>query len=384
MPHSVDIAVIGAGITGLAIALELVERSAGRVAVYERSGVAAGASGVAPGGVRQQWGTSVNCRMAREGLDFYREANERLAPQAPLVFRSCGYVFVAHSAHALEQLKANAELQRRLGIPARTLDRQEVEEIVPMIDAGTVAGGTYCAEDGYFDNPRDVVAAFAVAARRRGAGIDIADVAALTREGSGWSLRLADGRAALAAAVVIAAGADSPTLLAPLRVELPIRKEARYLFYSDPLHERWLDPLVISPERAFAAKQMSSARLLVSDLAAVRSPGGDLESDRKAWLARIRQVAGELLPRVSEVPLTHLVEGVYDSTPDGQAILGPVAGQSGLWLAAGFSGRGFMVAPAVARATASAILGDDPGDDYRALELGRFERGDLLPEPQIV
>lgn len=379
-----DVAVIGAGVTGLAIALNLAERSAGRIAVFERSGVAAAASGIAPGGVRQQWGTAVNCRMAREGLRFYRQAAERLSSSVPLVFRSCGYVFVAHTEQALERLHANVALQRTLGIPARALSPSEVAEVVPALDATSVVGGAYCAEDGYFDNPVDVVEAFAAAAQRRGARIAIARVAAVRRDGSGWSLRLDDGRAALSGEVVVAAGCDSPALLAPLGVELPIRRDTRYLFYSDPLRERWLDPLVISPERAFAAKQMSSGRLLVSDLAAERTSSGDLAGDRRMWLARIRQVAGELLPRLNHTNLNELVEGFYDTTPDGQAILGAVPGHPGLWLAAGFSGRGFMVAPAVGRAMASAILGEAPGEDLEALGLGRFERGALLPEPQIV
>jgi glycine/D-amino acid oxidase-like deaminating enzyme len=91
-----DVAVIGAGVIGLAIARELTGRGV-RVAVFERTGIGAGASGVQPGGVRQQWGTPVACRLARESAAFYAEADERLDAPVPLGFRACGYLFVAHT-----------------------------------------------------------------------------------------------------------------------------------------------------------------------------------------------------------------------------------------------------------------------------------------------
>ena len=93
----VDAAVIGAGIVGLAIAHELNSRGLS-VCVLERSGVGAGASGVQPGGVRQQWATRVNCRLARESVDFYADASERLGSEVPFRLDRCGYLFVADSA----------------------------------------------------------------------------------------------------------------------------------------------------------------------------------------------------------------------------------------------------------------------------------------------
>src|SRR5207247_4770853 len=103
-------AVCGAGVIGLAIARTLQGRGV-RVAVFERSGIGAGASGVQPGGVRQQWGTPVACRLARESAAFYARADELLDPPVPLGFRGCGYLFVAHSAETLARLVANVAVQ---------------------------------------------------------------------------------------------------------------------------------------------------------------------------------------------------------------------------------------------------------------------------------
>src|SRR5207249_1168494 len=106
-----EVAIVGAGITGLSVALHLAERGAGPVRIYEREGVGAGASGVQPGGVRLQWGTEVNCRMAQESLAFWHEADERLQPRVELGWRACGYLFLAHSDAVLDNLRANVALQ---------------------------------------------------------------------------------------------------------------------------------------------------------------------------------------------------------------------------------------------------------------------------------
>ena len=91
--------------------------------------------------------------------------------------------------------------------------------------------------------------------------------------------------------------------------------------------------------------------MLASDLGA----DGDPEAGREHWRAQRRAPAIEsLLPMLEYVVVPVLVEGFYDVTPDHQPILGAVAGIAGLWLAAGFSGHGFMLAPAVGRRLAAA------------------------------
>ncbi len=364
--NRVDVAVVGAGVTGLAVARELATRGAA-VAVVERVGIAAGASGVQPGGVRQQWGTRVACRLAREAVAFWREANERLDPRMPLELRPCGYLFVAESDHTLDRLRANVALQNEEGIASRLVVPDEAAALVPGLEPSALTGAAWCAEDGYFDRPQAVVEAFA-------GGIDIhyAAVTDLRRDGSGW---IAGPLAA--DAVVVAAGVDTPSLLAPLGIEVPIVREDRHLFFSEPIRERLLEPLVVAAERGFAAKQLADGRVLASDLRA----RGDAASGRELWRATIRNASEALLPQLTHVSYPLLIPGVYDVTPDHQPILGPVA--DGLFVAAGFSGHGFMIAPAVARITADAVAGErDPVLDV--LGADRFAAGRLVSEPQLV
>src|SRR6266852_3291290 len=352
-----DLAVVGAGVIGLAIARELRNRGA-RVAVFERSAINAGASGVQPGGVRQQWGTPVACRLARESAAFYAEADERLEAPVPLGFRACGYLFVAHTDVTLARLAANVVVQNAAGVPSRLVGPEEAAELVPGLRAEAIAGGAWCAEDGYFDRPQGVVEAFG-----RGLDIRIGAVDALEPK--------------LADTVVVAAGAATADLLRPLGVELPIEREDRFLFLSEPVRERLLEPLVVSAERRFAAKQLGDGRVLTSDLGA----RGD-ESQRETWRANVRSGIEELLPALAYVSFPVLVRGEYDVTPDHQPILGRVG--DGLYVAAGFSGHGFMIAPAVARIVADAVTGAPPDETLGILDMARFEENRPVPEPQPV
>jgi sarcosine oxidase subunit beta len=350
---SPDVAIVGAGLVGLAVARELMRRGA-NVAVYERSGIGAGASGVQPGGVRRQWGTPIACRVASESAEFYAQATERLESLVPLVFRRCGYLFVAHTDETLARLAANVAVQNRAGIPSRIVSANAAAELVPGLAADRLVGGAWCAEDGYFDRPQSVVEAFG-----RGVDVRIRDIRSLDE--------------LEAEAIVVAAGVDTPRLVPGL----PIAREDRYLFYSDAVAGRLLEPLVISAERHFAAKQLANGRVLASDLSARGS-----DSRQHDWRSHVRGVIDELLPILTYVSFPLLVHGEYDVTPDHQPILGRVDDR--VFVAAGFSGHGFMIAPAVGRIMAEAVLGEQPDEALRVLDAGRFAENRPVPEPQLV
>jgi sarcosine oxidase subunit beta len=340
-----DVVVVGAGIVGLSIAFHLREGGAA-VTVVDRAGVGAGASGVQPGGVRQQWGTPTNCLLAQESLRFYAEAVGRLQMRVDPGFRRCGYLFLAHSERALARLQRNVELQNGLGVPSRIVSPAEATELVPELQTGSVTGGAWCDEDGYFDRPQAILEAL-------GGLFDV-------------ELREVSDLDDLAAgAVVVAAGVDTPQLLP----ELPIGTEPRSLFFSEPIHEPLLEPLVVSAEMGLAAKQLADGRLLASDL-------------HEGTRANVRSGFKKLLPRLVYVALPTVVEGFYDVTPDHQPILGQVRDR--VWVAAGFSGRGFMQAPAVGRIVAESVLGTGRDPVLGVFDAGRFAEGRLVPEPSVV
>ena len=359
-----SVGVIGAGISGLSIALHLLERDLGPVTLYERTGIGAGASGIQPGGVRRQWGTRANCLMAIESYAFYRALGEP--------FSTCGYLFLADDEETLAQLEAGLAVQQALGIPSRLLAPAELAAVVPGLEPAGVRGAAWCAEDGYFDRPQAVVERFAREVEGRGGRIEIAAVRAIVRDGSGWRLELAAGNAVTSDAVVVAAGAASAPLVLPLGFALPIVEEPRTLFLSEPIRERLLEPLVIAIDRGIAAKQLADGRVLASDLRGGSEP----------ITTRLHRELEALLPVLEYVSLPIAATGFYDLTPDGQPIIDELA--EGLWVAAGFSGHGFMVAPSTGRLVADGLAGAALPEWRAAVRADRFDSRPSETEAQVI
>ena len=367
---------IGAGVSGLSIACQVLERGLGSVTLYDGKGVGTGASAVQPGGVRQQWGSVANCTMARESHRFYSELVDRLGVPVDASFDACGYLFVADRDDTLAQLEANVGIQRQAGVPSTLLTAQEAARLVPGLNVRDVAGASYCAEDGYFDRPQAVVAAFADAARARGAQFESSNVVAVERDGEGWRIETAAGTHVTADRLVVAAAAESALLVGQLGIVLPLASEPRFLFLGAPLRARLLDPLVIAVDRGLAAKQLADGRLLASDLRAA----GDPTTEADGWRANIRRELDRLLPRLAELPLPTLVEGAYDMTPDAQPVIDEVA--EGLWIAAGFSGHGFMVAPSTGLLVAAGLGGARLPEWAESVRLDRF--GGTKRDTQVI
>ena len=375
-----DVAVIGAGITGLSIAHALVASGVPNVVVYDRLGIAAGASGIQPGGVRHQWSTRLNCHLVLESSAYYRELGDRLGIAGAPVLEPCGYLFLAHESSTLERLEHDVAMQNELGIRSRLLGPEDLQGVLPELQVDGVLGGTYCSEDGYFDRPQAVVEAFGETFVRDGGTIEIRGVREVSRDGTGWKLTFDDGRSTTAQHVVVAAGHQSSLLMAPIGSDIPIVAQAKHLFLSDPVGETLLEPLVIAIDRHFAAKHLASGRVLTSDLTA----SGDTVEDEDRWRTHVRDCIEELLPRLTYVALGMRVQGDYDLTPDRRPIVGPVDSDGSLWLAAGFSGHGFMIAPAIGRVVAEAITRGSRDPLLESLALERFDRAKLDPELQIV
>ena len=223
-----DVIVVGAGVIGLSIAWHLLGAGVD-VTVVESTGIGAGASGVQPGGVRQQWSTRASCELARESVGFYAEVSDRLEARARPVLERCGYLFVADTEAALERLAEGVSLQNELGIPSRILSPSAAAEVLPGLRVDGMAGASFCGEDGYFDKPQAVVEAFAAAVERLGGELAIGTAHLVEPITGGWRTTLADGRRFDSLHVVVAAGVNSTPLLGPLGVAAPDRPR-------EPLH----------------------------------------------------------------------------------------------------------------------------------------------------
>lgn len=91
-----------------------------------------------------------------------------------------------------------------------------------------------------------------------------------------------------------------------------------------------------------------------------------------------------MLPPLKDLKIVRQWAGSYNITPDAQPILGNTSSIDNFYMAVGFSGHGFMIAPAVAKVTAEMIVGKEASTDVTMLGLDRFDRGELIKEPSVV
>ncbi len=366
MPSSAEVVIIGGGITGCSIAYHLTQAGLCDVIILEKEGLACGATGICPGGIRQQFEGQADCLMARRSVRFWEEVNQRLEPEAPFEFERSGYLFLAESPRLLERFRANVALQNRLGIPSEILSPEQISRLLPALRLDGILGGSFCAEDGFLEDCHGITALLARRASQRGARILYQQAVDLKAAPSGW--RISAGHDVIEAGqVVLAAGADSVPLAECAGVKLPIRPEVRRLAFTLPYPTQLMTPLVVFPEREFAGKQLSYGVFYLGWLAE------DPLDDDLLFIEKGLLGGATLLPILEDLPVRKIIRGTYDTTPDQRPLLGAVPNREGLWVAAGFSGHGFMIAPAVGEALSCAIRGEETDLPLEAFSLLRFQ-----------
>ena len=347
------IVVGGAGAIGASIAYHLAVAGARDVVLCDRGAVAGGSTGKAMGGVRQQFSTAPEVRLAQASIRFFEELG-------PPLFEQVGYVFVATTEEGLAELEERRELQAGLGVPAVRVDAAEIAGL--YVD--DVVGAVACWEDGIAD-PGAV--ARELVRRSVELGVELREgVSATELEGD---------------VLVVACGPWSAEVARPRGIELPIRPLCRQLVDTaavDDLPARL--PMVIEAETGFHFRPVDRGLRLAMIEEGPRWGfeewvDDDLVAD---WLQRL----AHRFPSAGGVDVARAWAGLYDMTPDAHPIIDWVA--DGVYVAAGFSGHGFMQSPAVGAAAAQEILDGGSEFDLSPFRLERFAEGAVFPEKLVL
>lgn len=366
--ETAEVVIVGGGVVGAATAFFLTRLGVRDVLLLEKEGLACGATGVCPGGIRQQFSGEADCLLARRSMRFWNEINQILEPEDPFVFERSGYLFLADSEAQLDQYRLNVALQNRLGIPSEILTPEAVARLLPALRLEGVRGGAWCDEDGFLEDCHGVTQWMMRRAREAGAQLLLEQVLVIEPRPDGWDISLQNRRVACSR-LVLATGPDTPKLTRPLGLDLPIRPLRRRLAFTEPVHETLMPPLVVAPERGFAGKQLVYGVFYLGWLRETE------EQDDLEYLENGLSAGATLLPLLGELPVRRVLAGVYDQTPDSRPILGEAPGFPGLHLAAGFSGHGFMIAPAVGECLAQTIVGVSPHVPMGPFSPDRFQKG---------
>ena len=342
------IVVAGAGAVGASIAYHLMLRGADDVVICDRGEVASRATGKAMGGVRQQFSTAPEVRLAQASARFFAELG-------PPLFEQVGYLFLATTEEGLAALAERRARQVELGVPVEALD----PAFVDGLRTDDVLGAFICREDGVAD-PTAVTRHLVAEAVARGAEL---------REHT-------DARNLDADVLVVACGAASPEL-----IDVPVRPLVRQLVDTEAVPGLPQDlPMTIEEETSFHFRRVGDGLRLAMVEPTLRWGTDELvdESLVADWLERI----AHRYPRAGGVDVSRAWAGLYDMTPDAHPIIGWV--EDRVYAACGFSGHGFMQAPAVGAAVAEELMTGKSSFDLSPYRLERFAGGAVFPETLVL
>jgi len=379
MKASADVVIIGAGVTGAALAYTLAKRGLRDVLVLERRFPGAGATGRCGGGIRQQFTTAPNIRLAMGSVRIYEQLSQEL--DCDIEYVQGGYLILAETEGELELQRRAVALQNDLGLPSRSLSPGEVRELVPLFDTATIAGATFCPTDGHA-NPFRVVEGYLRAAQRLGVTLEkFTQVTDLMVRGN-RVVEVVTSRGRISPGVVVnAAGAWSKEIAHMADVELPNQPVRHEILITEPV-QPITEVMVISLHTGLYFSQTVSGQILGGIGDPEERPGYNLRSSLK-FLRRFLRELVRHVPALGQLSVLRQWAGFYDVTPDAQPVLGPTPGLENFIQANGYSGHGFMIAPKVAEILADYIERGEVSEDLARLSLARFE-GEVEGEGFVV
>lgn len=382
MADNYDIVIIGGGIIGAATAYYLAQQKYGRIAVLEREQyLGNGATGKCAGGIRAQFASEINVRMSMLSEDKFERFAEELDVDAQ--FEQVGYLFALTTEKQVEIFKQQFDLWQKLGQPVQWLSPDEVKQIAPEVEVSDILGATFSPRDGIGD-PHQFTQGYVTAARRLGVEFLLESEAKAITVENDKVVGVETAKGALATDKVLNAAGPHATEIAKLiGLELPVKPVKRQIVTTAPLD--WIDekfPMVVDITSGLYTHRESGGLLL--GWADPDTPEGYDESVDPDYTDAILMKGLERIPRLEEAKIKTSWGGLYAVTPDHHAILGAVDQIDGYYQAVGFSGHGFMHAPAVGIVMADVIMGNTPAIDISRLAFERFARELPVDETVVI
>lgn len=352
--ETADVAIVGAGVIGLSTAYHLARRGV-RVVVFERASQAGtGETAKATGGIRHQFSTEINIRLTQLSVPAFQRFEEEMG--VPIDFVQHGYLLVAATSEKAAVLRSGLALQQSLGVPSRWVAPDDVRALYPGVRTDDLVGATFCPADGSA-TPHGVVQGYLRRSRELGAEVRFGEevVAIEVDGGRVTGVRTPAGRWA-SPVVVDAAGPAARHVAHLAGVDVPVFPYRRQVFVMAPLPELALGrPLLVDVDTGWYVHQDRAGVLYMGGTDKDTRPGTDEVVDWDLF-ETVATAALHRLPPVAHARVVRGYAGIRSLTPDHHAVLGRVPDVAGFFIAAGFSGHGFMHAPAAGLLLAEEIV----------------------------
>ena len=379
VPDKAEVVIIGGGIIGASIAYNLAKNGVLKTVLLEKGTMGQGSTGKCAGGVRTQFSTGINIQFSMLSLKVLKRFLEDFGVDPE--FHPVGYLFLACNQEQRSILHSNSILMQSMGLDVELLSPRAIQDRWPFLRTGDLSGGYYTERDGYA-GPYEILQGYIKCARGMGAvileGLEVTEIQA--EKGKIRSVKTATGEKIRTPLVINAAGPFAARVAAMLDLKLPVVPIRRQVFFTDSLGglpARF--PLVIDMEYGWYMRREGKGILLSGPQDENPSFNEKTDFDARLWTAE------RSLHRVSALEQVRIVRGwagLYEISPDNHAIIGSFPEMEGFICANGFSGHGFMHAPATGILVSELILhGRASSIDVFPLRPSRFREGDLMYEP---
>lgn len=384
-PERFDVAVIGGGAIGLAVAGELARAGVDRSVVLEREpAVGQGSTARANGGVRAQFTSPVNIAFSLHSIAEFerlqREHGELLS------FHQTGYLFFTGTDEGEARLRAARELQRSLRVDTEWLEPEEIGRRAPLVRLEGLRGGTFHGRDGFLD-PHGAMQVFRKECPPDRVTIRTGtEVLGIRREPESFTVATSQGDLE-AGWVVNAAGPHARRVGEMLGIDVPVEPVRRNLAFARlPDEPPGLIPMCVDVDTGVLVRREVGGGYLIAYSNPDDPPGWDTSVD-PSFLEELARLIGNRFPALREVPIDprQCWAGLYPETPDHNAIVGPAPEAERFVFCVGFGGHGLMHAPAAGRAVAELVTtGACSTFDLHPLRPARFREGDLMVESAVL
>lgn len=372
LPGQASVVVVGGGVIGVSVAFHLAEAGVGDVLLLERDALGSGSTCKAAGGVRAQFSDPLNVQLGARSLTAFEQFRDR--PGQDIDLHQVGYLFLLDRADDVAAFEQAVAMQNDLGVDSRMVTPEQVASLCPLVRTDDLLAAAWSPRDGHC-TPESVVLGYAAGARRLGARLVTGvDVVGVQTAGGAVSGVVTSRGSVRTGTVVCAAGAWSAQVGAMAGVELPVIPYRRQILFTEPVPGLPSSlPMTIDFASTFYFHGEGRGLLMgMSD--PDEQPSFRLDRD-DAWLPRLTDAMQRRAPRLLDVGVTGGWAGLYEVTPDHNALIGTSPATEGFVYATGFSGHGFLQAPAVGEVVRDLVLGRTPFVDVGPLAVERFGLG---------
>ncbi len=368
MNRSADVIVVGAGVIGLAIAVELSRRGA-RVRVIDARAAGQGATQASAGMLTPHNELHHHPALAALGvrsLDLYDPFIARLSEYSgvSVEYRRCGSLHVAPDDAAMEGLRQLAARLAEDGVASQMLTAGDVRAHESRIEA-EIAGGLLVPSHGYVV-VNELIHALEAAGISSGMRIDLERCVSVVREGAMLAVQTHSTGILRAPSVVLATGSWTSRVEVAGDVAVAVRPVRGQLVQLD-----WPTPpvrrIVWGPECYLVP--WTNGTMLVG--ATVEEAGFD-ERATTAGVRDLIEAACELMPQAWQAAFAGVRVGLRPAAPDDLPVIGESSRVEGVYYATGHYRNGVLLAPVTAVMVADLVLGGRRDPALAAFSPARF------------